>query len=232
MLNRLLERSTGLAERSSVSRTLAFPISTFCRDTTLAHGRMTDDERRTLFLCFRFDDSLTDGIGVVTRNLLHIPTPCEVFGCYVFRCHFTATGGQLNSVGVIEHNKVIQTKVTGQTTCALRDLFLHAAIRDEGINRRVMNLAVPGVEPFGSDGCSDSKRVSLTKRTGSVLNHSIDLALRMSGRNRTPLTQVLQVFERELTGQTELPVEHRSHVTRVQEETVTRFPTCVVRIVL
>ena len=73
--------------------------------------------------------------------------------------------------------------------------------------------------------------MSLTKRTGGVLNHPLNLTLGVSGCNRTPLTEVLEVFERELACQTELSVEHRRHVPGVEEETVTRFPTGIVRIV-
>ena len=94
-----------------------------------------------------------------------------------------------------------------------------------------MDLSVTLVEPFGSDGCSHCKRVSLTKRTGGILNHSLDLSLWVSGSYRTPLTEILQILQGELTCQTELTVKHRSHVSRIQEETVTRFPSGIVRIV-
>ena len=54
----------------------------------------------------------------------------------------------------------------------------------------------------------------------------------MTRRYASPLTKILQVLQRELTRQTELGIQHRSHVTRIQEETVTSLPTRVLRIVL
>ena len=144
---------------------------------------MTYDDRRTSFLCFRFDDCLTDRIGIIARNLLNIPSPRLVFGSHIFGGHFAATCGELDGIRVIEHNEVIESEVSGQTACALRDLFLNATIGDKGIDGRVMNLTVAGVEPFGSDRSSYSERVSLSKRTGGILNHSLDLTLRVSGRN-------------------------------------------------
>ena len=122
--------------------------------------------------------------------------------------------------------------MTGQTTCTLRDLLLYTSIRDEGIDRRVMNLTVAGIKPLRSNRSTYTEDVTLTKWTGRVLDHTLDLTLRVTRCNRTPLTEVLKVFQRELTGQAELTVQHRSHVTRIQEETVSCFPTRILRIVL
>ena len=95
-----------------------------------------------------------------------------------------------------------------------------------------MNSTVTGIEPFSSDRCTYCESMTLTERTGGILNHSLYLALGVTRCYRTPLTKVLQVFEGELTGQAELTIEHRSHMSGVEEETVTRFPTGVLRIVL
>ena len=109
VLDRLLERSTGLAKRGTVRRALAFPVSTFCRNTTFTHDGMTNNERWTLFLGFRANNSLTNCIRIVTRDLLYVPAPCFVFGCHIFGGHFATLCGELNRVGVVEHNQVIQS---------------------------------------------------------------------------------------------------------------------------
>ena len=92
VLDRLLEGRTGFAERRSVGGALAFPVGAFRSHATFTHRGMTDDERRTAFLCFGFDDSLGDGVGVIARNLLHEPSPGFVLSGYIFGCHFAATG--------------------------------------------------------------------------------------------------------------------------------------------
>ena len=231
MLDRLLERSAGFAERSAVGGTLAFPVGAFFRDAAFAHNGVTDDERRAVLLCFGFDDGLANSVRVVARNLLHIPSPGIVLGRHIFGCHFTAARRELDGVGVVEHDQIVQPEVSCQTACTLRYLFLYAAVGDEGIDGRIMNSAVTGVEPLGSDGSSYSEGMSLSERSGGVLYHPLYLALRVSGRYRTPLTEVLQVFERELTSEAELSVEHRRHVTRIEEEAVTRFPARILRVV-
>ena len=201
VLDGLLKRSAGFAERSTVRGALAFPVSTFRGDAALTHGRVTDDDRRATFLRFRFDDGLTDGVGIIARDLLYVPTPCCVLSGYIFGGHFAATCGELDGVGVVEHNEVIQTQVTCQTACTLRDLLLHAAVRDEGVNGRVVDGTVALVEPFGSNRCTDSEGVTLTQRTGGVLDHALDLTLGVTRCDRTPLTEVLQVLKGELTGE-------------------------------
>ncbi len=202
MLDGFLEGCSGFGERCTVGGALAFPVLAFGGHAALAHGGMTDDEGRLAFVGFGFDDGFTNSVGVVARYLLNEPAPCLVFGGYIFGGHFAATRGELDLVGVVEHNQVVESEVSCQTACTLRDLFLHAAIGDESVDSRVVDLSVTLMEPLSGDGCTDRKGVSLAERTGGILNHPLNLTLRVSRRHRTPLTEVLEVFEGELTCQT------------------------------
>ena len=119
-----------------------------------------------------------------------------------------------------------------QTTCALGYLLLYISVGDESIDGWIMNIAVAGIKPFSGNSSANCERMTLTQRTGSVLDHSLNLTLRVSGCHRPPLTEVLEVLEGKLTRQTELGIEHRCHVAGVKEETIACFPSGVLRIVL
>ena len=71
----------------------------------------------------------------------------------------------------------------GSVALAVLYFFLYTTIRDERVDCRVMDRTVTLVEPLSCDCCTDSKRMSLTERTARVLDHTLDLALRVSGRN-------------------------------------------------
>ena len=191
----LLIRCAGFAERVTVRRALALERLTFGGDAAFTHNRMTDNERRTLFLGFGSLQRLADGIRIVAVDLLHEPVPSFVLHGYILAGYLAAHRGELYFVAVIEHDQVIQAKVTGYTACSLRDLFLHTAIGDEGIDRRIMHLAETCIHELSRDGSTYGKRVALTKRTAGVLNHALDVTFGVTGRYTTPLTEVLKVFE-------------------------------------
>ena len=73
--------------------------------------------------------------------------------------------------------------------------------------------------------------MTLTKRTRGVLNATCNLTLGVTRSYRTPLAKILQVLEGELADKSELAVEHWSHVTRVEEETIATFPLGMLGIV-
>ena len=52
--------------------------------------------------------------------------------------------------------------------------------------------------------------------------HHIELGVTRT--RRTPLTELLDVFERELTLERQRAIEHRTHVTRIQIEAVAACP--------
>ena len=87
-----------------------------------------------------------------------------------------------------------------------------------------MHLAVAGVEELSRDSSTYGKRMSLAERSGGVLYTALNVALGVTGSDTTPLAEVLQVFQSELTCQAELCVQHWCHVSRVEEEAVASLP--------
>ncbi len=192
---------------------------------------MTDNQAGTLLLSLCLLDGFANLVDIVAVNLLHIPSPSLILLGGVLAGYHFCLGRQLNIVGIIEHDEVVQSEVTGNTACALGNLFLYATVRDVGIDGLVHDVAQTSLQEFGSDGCTHSERVSLTEGTAGVLDAAFNLALGVTGRHRTPLAQVLQILQRVLADEGELAVKHGSHVAGVEEETVATFPSGVLRVV-
>ena len=186
-----------LAQRLPVRGAFAFEVRPFCGQAAFAHRGVPDDERRALSLGFGIAQCLTDGIGVVACNLLHIPVPCTVFGCYILRRDGIAVGRELHIVRVVEHNEIIQPQVPCYAPCALRNLLLDTAVGDEGIDGGIVHFAETSVEPFRCNRCTHGEGMSLPQRAAGILYPACDITLRVSGGNTAPLAQLLQVVQRE-----------------------------------
>ena len=181
--------------------TFIFPgCSVFCQ-TAFTHRGVANDERGTSFLLFSLTQRLADEVRMVAGYLLYIPAPGFVFSGNIFRGHLFTTCRELDIVAVVEHDEVVQSQVSGQTSCALRYLFLHTAVRDKSVDSRIMHSAITGVEPFSRYCRTNGIGVTLTQRTRSVLNAASDVTLRMTGRWTAPLTQLLQLVHGVETGQ-------------------------------
>ena len=156
---------------------------------------MADDQRGALFLGLCLLDGLTNLVNVVTVNLLHVPSPGLVLLGGVLRGHHLGLRRELDVVGVVEHDEVVQSQVAGNTACALRNLLLHTAVGDVGVDGLVHHVAQTGLEELGGDGGTYCEGVALSQRTGGVLNAALQLALGVAGGYAAPLAQVLQVLQ-------------------------------------
>ena len=168
-------------ERSTMGGAVALIRRVVGLAGSLAHHTVTDDERRALFLCLSLLDGLTNLVDVVAVNLLHKPSPCLVFLGGVLRGHHLGLCGELDVVGIVEHDEVVETEVTGDTACTLRNLFLHATIGDVGVDGLVHHAAQTGLQKLGGNGGANGEGVTLTERTGGVLDTALNLALWVSG---------------------------------------------------
>ena len=176
-------------------------------------------------------DGLADLIHIVTVDLLHEPAPSLIFLGSILTGHHLCLSRELDIVGIVEHDEVVETEVTGSTASTLRDLLLYATIRDVSVDGLVHHVAQTSLQELSGDGSTHSEAVTLTKRTGCVLDAALNLALGVTGSHRTPLTQVLQIFQRVLADEAELAVEHRSHVTWIEEETVATLPCGILGVI-
>jgi len=101
-----------------------------CAESTLTHYGLTDDEGRAILLLLGSIESLTDLSHVVTVDLDDIPAPSLVLHLCIL-VHYDATlCRELDVVGIVEHDEVVQTEVAGDTTYTLRDFLLYSTIRN------------------------------------------------------------------------------------------------------
>ena len=121
--------------------------------------------------------------------------------------------------------------MAGDTAHALRNLILHGAVRDVGVGLVRHPLAEAGShEPF-RDGGAQRHGMTLSERAGSVLDTAREVCFRVTRRHAAPLTQRLKVFGRIVPGKRKRRIEHRRHVARIEEETITVGVRRIVRIV-
>ena len=218
-------------ERSTVCSAVGFIAAAVCLACTFTHNRFTDNQCRAFFFSLCFFDCCADFVRIITVDAKYVPSPCFIFHGSIFNGYIFRFSRKLDIVGVIEHNQVVQSQCTGNTSGTLRDFFLDTTVRDVSIDCLIHHLVETGFQEFGSDGSTHSESVSLSQRTGSVFNATHDVHFRMSRSRTSPLTEFFQFVQSEFTCQCQCRIKHRRHMARVQEEAVTSFPTGIFRIV-
>jgi len=102
-----------------VRGTFILIAGTVCCDGTLAHNGLANDQGRFAFDSFGLLDGGTEFGYVTAFGLKDFPTPGFVLGSGVFASHGRGISGQLDVVGIIKHDQVVESQVTGQTACTL-----------------------------------------------------------------------------------------------------------------
>ena len=120
--------------------------------------------------------------------------------------------------------------MAGQTACTLRDLFLNAAVRDEGVCLVREPFAETGGEESLGYGAAHGHGVTLTEGTGCVLDTALGVQLGVAGRGRAPLAELRELVGAIVAEERQHAVEHGRHVAGVEEETVASYPAAVVGI--
>ena len=203
------------AKRSTMCSAVALVAGAVGLTGTLTHDAMTDDERRTLLLGLSLAESLANLVDIVAVDVLYEPSPSLILLSGVLAGHHFRTGGELDVVGIVEHDEVVETQVTGDTASALRDFLLHTTVRDVCIDGLIHHVAQASLQELSSDSSTHGEGVALSERTAGVLDAACDFALGVTGSDASPLTQVLQVLQRVLADEAELRVEHRGHVAGI-----------------
>ena len=146
---------------------VSFVRRTIVLASALTHDTLTDDEcRLTLYgLCPL--DGFTNLCSVVSVDFLHGPTQCAILGSGVFVHHFLGLGRELDVVGVVEHNEVVESEHTCDACTALADFLFDATIRDVCVDGFLVECGVAGMcsEELGSDGSSDGEHMTLSEWT-------------------------------------------------------------------
>ena len=222
--NGFLERRARLAQRHAVRGALALEAAAIGRQRALAHDGLADDQARLVLFGECLGQGGADLVRVVAVNGRHAPAPGFILLGGVLVRDGVGVGGELDIVGIVEHDQVAQAEEPGDAACALRNLFLHAPVRNEGKGLVRHPFAKPGTEKPLGDGRAHRAGVALPERAGGVLHAAGDIQFGMAGRGAAPLAEVLQLVERVVPAQRQHRVEHRRHVARVQKEPVPHVP--------
>ena len=220
VLHRGGEVGAGGRQRLPVRRDLVLVARSVGGYGALAHRRAADDERRTLRLGIGGDERSAELVDVVSVDRQHVPAPRLVLHRHVLAVHLVDLGRELDVVRIVVHDEVRKPQVTGDAAHALRDLLLDGAVRDVGIGLVRHPLAEARRHEAFGDGCAQRHGMPLTQRARGVLHAAHHIRLRVAGRHAAPLPQRLQIVDRIVTGERQSRIEHRRHVTRVEEEPV------------
>ena len=219
-----LEGGARLAQRHPVRGALALEAAAVGLHRPLAHDGLADDQAGLVLLGDGLGQGGADLVWVVAFNGRHAPAPGLILLGGILVRDGAGIRGELDIVGIVEHDQVAQAEEPGDAACALRNLFLHPAVGDEG-KRLVRHpfAEASAQEPLGNGGAYRAG-VALAQRPGGVLDPAADIQLGVAGRGAAPLAEALQLLERVLPAQRQHRVEHRRHVARIQEEPVPDMP--------
>ena len=81
---------------------------------------------------------------------------------------------------------------------------------------------------LGGNGHADGEGMSLSERTGSILDTVADIKLRVSGRDTSESTEAFEVIERHPALHGEGRVECGAHVAGIEEEAVALRPKGII----
>ena len=168
---------------------------------TFTHHSLTNNQCRTFLFRLCLFDSCTDFVRIVTVDTQYVPSPCLILHGSIFYSYIFRFCRKLNVVGVVEHDQIIQTQCTGNTSGTLRNLFLDTAIRDISVDSLIHHLVKTCFQKFSGNGSTYGKGMSLSQRTGSVFNAPHDVYFRMSRSGASPLAVFFQFIQCEFTGQ-------------------------------
>ena len=173
-------------------------------------------------------------LNIVSVYLNDLPSASTIPHGGIFAGHDICLGGELNVVGIVEHDKVVEPKIACNAGSSKAYFLLNATIAYIGVDSLLLEcwVASLGIEELCSNGSTNGIGVTLSKRTAAVLDATFVAYLRMTWCGRAPLTQLLQLLECELLDERQFSIKHRTHVSRVEEEAVATFPSWVLGVEL
>ena len=138
-----------------------------CLEGALAHNALADNQRRLALHLLGCLDGAANLGGVISIDLEHLPTEGAVLGCGILVEDFLGLGRELDVVGVVEHNEVVEAQNRSDACATLADLFLDTAIRDVCVDGLLLERRVACVSC--KELCCDSgaycENVALSERT-------------------------------------------------------------------
>ena len=125
----LLEGGARLAQRHPVRGALALEAAAVGLHRALAHDGLADDQAGLVLFGQGLGQGGANLVWVVAVDGRHAPAPGLILLGGVLVRDGAGIRGELDIVGIVEHDQVAQAEEPGDAACALRNLFLHARRR-------------------------------------------------------------------------------------------------------
>jgi len=191
-----------------------FPFEFLSRNryTPTSHNGFPYNQSRTFCLTVSQRQCITNSYRIGSIYFHDIPIPRPILRSSIFIGYRICISRKLYVVTIIEHNQIMQSQESGQTTCTLRNLLLNTSIGNKRINFMTTPFAETSSHKTLGDSSADSHRMSLTQRSRSILNtmHYIDFGV--AGSYTAPLTKRLQIVHRIKPRHSQYTIKHRGHV--------------------
>ena len=104
-----LDACTCIGEGLTVGRNLILERLSLGCYQALTHNGMTDNECRLLCRSVSSGQSLANLVDIVSIDIQHLPTPSAILHCNILVVHLITLGRELNIVGIVEHNEVVES---------------------------------------------------------------------------------------------------------------------------
>ena len=158
-----------------------FVATTVSLQCSFRHNSPTDDKRRAAFFLVSSYKCFTDSVWIIAINLQHIPSPSTIFHASIFVHNHSTLSRKLNVISVIEHNKIVESQVSCQSSYLCTNTFLDTTVRDKGINLVLHHgMTKSCFKEFLSNCCTSSVGMALSKWTRRVLYAMCDISLWMT----------------------------------------------------
>ena len=220
MLHRSRNIGTGSRQGLSVRGDLVLERCAIGGNGAFSHDGTTDDDRRASGLGIGGLQCCTDLIDRLAVDSEDVPAPSPVFRRNILRIDLFDLRRELDIVRIVVHDEIRQAQMAGDTAYALRNLLLHGTVRDVGVDLVRLPLAEAGRhETLGNRG-TQCHGVPLPQRAGGIFDPVSHIDLGVTGCDAAPLAERCQILHRIVSGQGQHRIEHRGHVSGIEEETV------------
>ena len=135
VLHRTFEACAGCREGLAVGVDTILVVLTIRSDGPTPHDGLADDQSGLADGSLSLLERCADLVGTATIDLDDVPAPSLVLSSYIFAVDLFDGRGELDIIGIIVHDEVVQPQMPCDTTCTLGDLLLDTTIGDIGVDR-------------------------------------------------------------------------------------------------
>ncbi len=174
-------------------------------------------------------------VAVVHR--LRVPAVCFEASSAILGEGDAGAGRKRDAIVVVQIDQFAELQMAGQRGGLRRDALHEVAVTHDRIREMIDDLesraVVTGSEARLGDRHAHAVAESLPERSGRDLDAGCETALRVTGRDASPLAELPDLLERNVVaGHVEQAVEQHRSVSRRQDETIAVGPAGVGGIVL